>query len=121
MVFKNNSISPLLFLAIILIFIIAGIIFYFDYHKYDNHIVLSREHNLTIQVDKIKIDHGYSILNDSIIVPSGSALKNKDQIIKNNSNLFIELDNPFKLIKKAGSPELVVIKNYDTLIFTVAE
>lgn len=121
MVFKNNSFSPILLIAIISIFIIAGVIFYFDYHKYDNHIVLNTELDLTTKVDQMKIDHGYAILNDSIIIPSGSALKNKDQVIKNNSNLFIELDNPFKLIKKSGSQEFIVIKNYDTLIFNIAE
>jgi hypothetical protein len=118
---KFNSISPMYLVSLITLIILAGIGFYIDYHEYDNHIVLNKDHHIQIDIDKMKIDHGVAILNNSIIIPSGTRFKNKDQIFKNNSNLFIELDGPFSIFKQSGSLELTVIKNYDTLIFQIPD
>jgi hypothetical protein len=118
---KFISISPIYLVSLITLIILVGIGFYMDYHKYDNHTVLNKEHHIQTEINKMKIDHGVAILNNSIIIPSGTRLKNEDQVIKNNSNLFIELDNPFSIFKKSGSLELAVIKKYDTLIFQIPD
>ncbi|SDL29092.1 hypothetical protein SAMN04488034_10389 [Salinimicrobium catena] len=118
---KKNLLSTFYLTTIIVTFIISGIIFSLDYHRYDNHRVLDKELGIKTDIEKMKIDHGFAILNDNLIIPSGSSLKNKGQVIKNQSNLFIELDDPFTLIKNPCSLEFQVVNNYDTLIFEIPD
>lgn len=112
--FKPNS--TIFFISIITLIILASIGYYLDSHKYDNHLILNKEHSFKMEIDKMKIDHGVAVLNDSIIIPPGTILKKE---IKRKR--FTELDNPFTIIKKSGSFELMVIKYSDTLIFQLPD
>jgi len=110
--FNFNSISTTYYISIITLITALSIGLYLDLTKYDNHMILNKEHNFKMEIDKMKIDRGVAVLNDKLIIPPTRISKNET-----NRKRFAELSDPFTIIKKSGESEFIVIKFSDTLIF----
>lgn len=130
---EKLKVPPIAIISVLVLIIFGGAMIYKSSKIFNNYTTLDEDLKIVIQVRKMRVDHGFSFINNSIIIPSSTRLvssrpewfKEKIQPINGKKSdqkpFFNDLDEPFTILKNANSRELKVIKYDDTLLFQMPD
>ncbi|SDR66212.1 hypothetical protein [Christiangramia echinicola] len=130
---KKTSIPPIAIVSILTLIIFGGTMIYLDSKKFDKYTSLTKDSEIQLEVIKMRVDHGFSFINNKYLVPMGTKLvsnrpnwfEEKIQPIggreSDQNPYFNDLNKPFTILKVPNSFKLKVIKNSDTLVFELPD
>ena len=124
---KKNKV--MLILVLIMMIAFRYFLNVHDKKKYEGVNLINEEKSVDIDVIKTKLNRTELFLNDSLLIQSGLVIKSKKPSwLKKKSSRddyenysFSDIKEPYRLFKPADSKEIFIIKNGDTLIFSLAD
>lgn len=124
---KKNKVILVLVLIIMVAF--RYFLYRHDKKKYGGVSLINEKKSVEIDIIKTRLNRTELFLNDSLLIQSGLVIKSKKPSwLKKKSSRddyenysFSDIKEPYRLFKQADSKEIFIIKNGDTLLFSLTD